>query len=71
MFFSFILLMAGFHCCVLGAPLTIEYNDLQMLEGSASIGRGYTFSTNSFQSTCMNMTGDVTSIQESYNYDCK
>ena len=65
-----IMMMAGLHSA-LGATSTIRYDALQDLEGSASIGRGYTLSTNLLHSTCMNMTDNATSVQESYNYDCK
>ena len=64
-----ILMLAGLHSA-LGAPLTIKYDSVKNLQGSASIGRGYTFSTNSLQSTCMNITSSTIS-QDSYNYECK
>lgn len=64
-----ILILAGLHSA-LGAPLTIKYDSVKNLQGSASIGRGYTFSTNSLQSTCMNITSSTIS-QDSYNYECK
>ena len=50
-------------------PFTVENNVVRRMEGTAVLGRGYSTTTNSFQSTCLNINGIAT--HSSYNYDCE
>merc|ERR1719162_527301 len=49
------------------SPFTVKNNVVRIMEGTAVLGRGYSTTTNSFQSTCLNINGIAT--HPSYNYD--
>ena len=51
------------------SPYIISDDRVRSLDATPALGRGYSIMTNSFKSTCLNIT-DVTTVP-SYNYDCK
>ena len=65
---SLFLLGCLFHLSQ-GVPTTIGGDILLGATGVPSLGRGYSITTNTFQSSCLDVGGNHT--ETSYNYDCK
>lgn len=55
--------------CVESVPITLKYDTIQRMEGIPILGRGYSATTNSFQSSCLDVNGTVE--DQLFNYDCK
>ena len=52
-----------------GLSVTINSDVLKKMEGIPVLGRGYSVSTNTLHSTCLEV--DLTANGQSYNYQCE
>ena len=68
--FYALLLTGTWRCAVVvGMPMIIRNDAVQLMDGVAVLGRGYSTTTNSFQGTCLEVNGTL--VNKSYNYECK
>ena len=62
------LLAKGFLCTV-GSTITVGQDVLQRVEGVPGLGRGYSTTTNTFLSSCLEVK--ESELEHSYNYECE
>ena len=68
----YVLLLAEGLRYVVSLPTTIGKDAIQQITGSPALGRGYSISTNSLLSSCLNITSkNETEHSHSYNFDCE
>ena len=64
------LLLNHYFQLVSSLPTTIKNDAVRQMDGAPIWGRGYSVTTNSFQTSCM-VDLNHTATEPSYNYDCK